>query len=309
MSGWFAVLNGVALSGGGDQCPITPSGCLTEPPDGLGAPEIRTEDVTFAQADGTEHFSDWYGPRIITLNNVTVCGPNTGCCSGKSSRSSVREIVQAWSRQCSDIGLVLWPDSPQPSGDRGTDGPFGFIGRPRVASVQWLGQGSDCASLTLRFDCVDQRIYLQKPNGSDGLQCLTMQTNTGGMCRSYPRCYPMCYSGGAVTGTAVTGIVDGDLCVPVSVTLDGPLVQPKITDISTGDYLQYMGSIQAGSSVTVDTKNGTAVNSNGTNVSGQLTGSVFMTLAPGSHIIRLDSYGEGDSGTAELCYRSAVLSA
>ena len=47
MTGWRVEWNGTVLSG--DDCPG--DACLLEPPDGLGVPELRTEDVTYVSSD------------------------------------------------------------------------------------------------------------------------------------------------------------------------------------------------------------------------------------------------------------------
>ena len=69
----------VSLSGGEEIDPYLPSeplGCLLVPPDGMGVPGLRTEDLVFTQRDGVNMYSDRYENRIVTLT-VSVC--NDGC--------------------------------------------------------------------------------------------------------------------------------------------------------------------------------------------------------------------------------------
>lgn len=104
MSEWRAVLNGVGIGSAvyGDLA------CLTLPPDGLGVPDLRTEDQTYPQRDGVEHFSDWYAARLVTL--TALLGGECGC-SG-DTRANARTIENAWRRQCDDVEMVLWSDCP-----------------------------------------------------------------------------------------------------------------------------------------------------------------------------------------------------
>jgi hypothetical protein len=104
--GWAVELEGVVLSGSWEPG----DGCLVLPPEGLGTPPVRTEDVTYPQRDGVEHFADWYEPRIITLE-ASVC-PGDDSCGGScpGARAHVRDIMQAWGRKCDDVELKIWTD-------------------------------------------------------------------------------------------------------------------------------------------------------------------------------------------------------
>lgn len=107
MSEWRAVLNGVGIGSAvyGDLA------CLTLSPDGLGVPDLRTEDQTYPQRDGVEHFSDWYAARLVTL--TALLGGECGC-SG-DTRANARAIENAWRRQCDDVEMVLWSDCTTPT--------------------------------------------------------------------------------------------------------------------------------------------------------------------------------------------------
>lgn len=113
--GWIAELNGVKVCGG--DCDDA-TACLLLPPDGLGATDsngLRTEDQSYPQRDGVDHFSDWYNPRLITLTALVADGSSCSCTG--SARQNARDLMNAWSRACDDDELVLIPpcqptDSP-----------------------------------------------------------------------------------------------------------------------------------------------------------------------------------------------------
>jgi len=102
--GWLVELEGVVLSGSSEPG----DGCLVAPPEGLGNPPIRTEDVIFPQRDGARHYADWYEPRIVTLEATVSSGDCGTDCPGV--REHVRNILQAWSRKCEDVELKVWTD-------------------------------------------------------------------------------------------------------------------------------------------------------------------------------------------------------
>lgn len=142
-------------------------GCLTKPPDGLGVPGLRVEDQSYPQRDGAAQFSDWYEPRIITLEDVSIAGDG---CADCTAREKAAALMRAWSRHCGQTEMVIWTDcEPGLSAeDRAITGPFGVVGRPRVAQLAWTGQGSDSATALLRFDSVDHRLYILDRAGTPG---------------------------------------------------------------------------------------------------------------------------------------------
>lgn len=179
--GWGVLLNGVAIT---ENCDVDASEFCPEgttlivgldgPPDGLGVPGRRVEDVEYPQRDGVEHFRDWYEPRIVTLQVTVTQDPDGDCGGCENVREAVRAISQAWSRACDDDELVIFTDC---DGDIDPDqesgyaselyGPFAMVGRARVASLEWV-RGHKAATLTLRFDGVDQLLYRLDECGEPG---------------------------------------------------------------------------------------------------------------------------------------------
>lgn len=189
--GWKVVLNGVVLAGYDDD---TASGFLTKPPDGLGLPPLRTNDLEISQVDGVAMYNDWYANRIVTLDKVSVSQP-PGCLSSytdgfgygdgpyggtpplygggdpgsatTTTRRRVRDISNAWARDCGETELVIFtPDHG--TDDRSLVGPFGCVGRARVAETTWLPGEASIAEMLLRFDSIDHRLYVLDADGTPG---------------------------------------------------------------------------------------------------------------------------------------------
>lgn len=223
---WRVKLDGVTLSGGpGDEVEGETEaavGYLTVPPAGLGMPELRTEDVTYLQRDGVRMFSDWYNSRQITLEGVSVC--DTGCRRCPGVRQRVAEIMSVWNRRCSNDELVIYTNchGTAEDGDRALVGPYGVPGRPRVAELTWDEAG--CATMTLRWDAPDHRMYVLDEDGTpgSGTQCVTLTTgSTSQACRSLPLCFTT-DSGTVSSHLANAGFEDGtdswDAYSPVTFT-------------------------------------------------------------------------------------------
>lgn len=307
--GWMVELDGVLLSGAID---IDGVGTLSSPPDGLGLPGLRTEDIEYFQRDGSEHFSDWYEPRILTMDEVTV--DEDDCEDCPSARARAREIMQAWKRRCDDVELVIFTDCNGQDEDRSLVGPFGMIGRPRVATISWLGQGTHIGQMLLRFDGVDHRLYILDEDGTPGSggSCVTVSPPINLFCRQYDRCYEpdgMCYDVDQSTpGSGPQDAeVDGTLCAYPTITLEGNLTNPRIENATTGQFIEYNGLVVAGSPVIIDTSNGTATE-NGSPRTDRLSGSTRFRLDVGTNTISIRSAGI-DDGEATICWRPAVESA
>lgn len=315
--GWAVELDGVVITGSDDPG----DGCLIAPPEGLGNPTIRTEDVTFPQRDGVRHFADWYEPRIITVQ-ASVCGGDTCGATCPGAREHVRNILKAWGRRCDDVELIVWTDcsdtvdcpdgdeSPGDVPDRSLVGPYGIVGRPRLATVEWLRGKSKCARLTLRFDARDHRMFILDCEGGPGTVCIRAEPNIEVMGRPYPRCYPMCYSceTSIDSGDAIADVV-GDECASPTICFNGQLTNPILENQTTGETVGYFGVIGATDlPVCIDTETGTATQGAASRTH-LITGNPQMRLVPGENILRLTSTEATDNGNVEVCFRPFTVSA
>lgn len=573
MGAWGVRLGNAYISGGSsDTTPsqwesgkclgdVTVVGCMTNPPQGLGIPGLRTEDIVFAQRDGTTHFNDWYESRIITIDKVMVCATNcqqqSDCCS---AREKLQKLLLEWRRSCCDIELVIYTDcnglytegtpilgqqlirrnlvrnpsfeedtqfwsipqdsfcrtydrcytedggttwcynnaidgaftatretvggwagdsyyrltcditpsmpgigftyappatfspevvagisytasaymrssAPQevvsqilwfdligtllgvttgtvanldgwtrvsvsgtapegavyahpqyatteinewvvggtldidaalfevgseireyfdgdtddetPTGvpnigekviinrwtgnenlsisiqssqtyeenlDRSLYGPVGIVGRPRVAEVNWVGQGSSCAEVLLRFDAADQKMYLLDECGTPGYQqCRTVTPGLIQTCRSYNLCY-------AGSGRCYTDTNTSSPVLPVTVPVRGtervfPLIvlypglsYPTIENMESGEYITFNGEV-LNEAIQIDTENGVAKGvSTGSSYTHLLGGSIFLSITPGDNQFRMFSNSSADTGNAAICWRDTIVS-
>lgn len=206
-----------------------------------------------------------------------------------------------------------------PGRDHGLDGPYGIVGRPRVAEVTWQNNGVPCATVLLRFDAVDHLMYVLDDCGTPGYSnCISLEPGSTILCRPAARCYTdeendfaYCYSASeqSISVVPTTINVEGTEDVSPTITLNGPLTYPRIEDIVSTKAISFQGTLEAGDApVVIYTNDGTAIQ-NGVSVSHLIGGDVDFSLEAGSHDLRMVTQSSDDSGDASICWRAAVISA
>lgn len=344
--GWGIGLNGVLTVDGCNDSqtvwddtgcfPMTVLDVLTETPDGLDLPGVRTEDVTYYQRDGVKHFSDWYEPRIVTIVGTlgpVVCECDAGDddeCVCLTVRQQLSELVQAWKRTCCDTELVIYP--PCPTSDDNLEriytGPFGIVGRPREFKYRWH-RGHQALDFVAAFHAVDQRLYVLDECGTPGYtSCVQIDPGTQLM--------SVCFEdgSGAYAGEQVMCFGGGGFCFPTPVTSDDsvpptevevggtervnpeivfypPFQNPYAENITTGEFVWLEQTAdESGSPVTVNTEDGTAFDAEGNSLTHLLRGSLFLGMDPGNYEVRYLTSGEFEEpGYATWCWRDTVVNA
>lgn len=196
--------------------------------------------------------------------------------------------------------------------DRSLYGPFGIVGRPRIAKAPWLDHREQVAEFILRFDATDQRMYVLDECGTPGFQkCRTITPGIESTCRSYELCYTgsgRCYSEASVEDSVppVTLPVLGTERVYPLIVLNPGLTNPRVENVATGEFIEYRGNVDS-EPIHIDTKEGTAFTESGDSVTHLLGGSIFLSVLPGNTDFRMFSQGPTDTGTADICWRDTVL--
>lgn len=198
--------------------------------------------------------------------------------------------------------------------DRSLYGPVGVVGRPRVAEVNWVGRGTTCAEVLLRFDGTDQNMYVLDECGTPGYQqCRTVTPGLVQTCRSYDRCYSgegRCYSNDSSFSLIlpVTLPVRGTERVFPLIVLYPGLSYPTVENMNSGEFVKFNDVVSV-EPIQIDTKNGIATGvDSGASYTHLLGGSIFMSMIPGDTQFRMYSNASDDSGYAAICWRDAVVS-
>lgn len=219
----------------------------------------------------------------------------------------------------SDETTATYVAGPAPADVRALTGPYGIVGRPRVAQYRWLSRSEQIADVLLRFDAVDHRAYVLDECGTPGYQqCIDVTPGTESLGVCWDENGQLCFGAAGICFTTVMPgsipaglgniLVGGTETVFPQITLYPSLSNPRIVNLNTGDSITYTGTV-VDYPVTIDTYNGTAFDSNGDSQTHRLGGNIFMSLEPGNHQLRL--FQTGDYGTevgyATMCWRDTVV--
>jgi hypothetical protein len=123
----------------------------------------------------------------------------------------------------------------------------------------------------------------------------------------YPFKYPIVY-GATTASVSVDANNIGDIPIyPVSINIHGPINVPKITNTTTGEYIEV--SVNLGSSsdelVMAYDKDTLSVELNGVSVLNQVTEtSTFFKIRPGSNIFQLSGSSTGSAAYATISFYS-----
>lgn len=161
------------------------------------------------------------------------------------------------------------------------------------------------AALTLQFECSDPRkyslgehnVFISMPADSeDGLD--------------YPLVYPLDY-GVAAPSSSMNVQNEGDAVSPMTLTINGPCVNPTVLNSTTGKILSFDITLTSTDDLIIDTRNGTVL-LNGTVdrlYTRTLTSSpiVGFNLNPGDNQITIYSDTWSSGSGVEIVYRDAYL--
>lgn len=159
------------------------------------------------------------------------------------------------------------------------------------------------AQVTLQFECGDPRKY----SLGEISQSISMPTPiVDGL--DYPLVYPLDY--GIAQQTADATIVnEGDAEAPIILNFSGPVVNPKLFNNTTGEYLGFGITLTSDDILTVNTRTGTVVINSGADrlYTRDLASSPIMSfnLAPGNNEFHMTAASWSTGAGVEIIYRSA----
>lgn len=130
-------------------------------------------------------------------------------------------------------------------------------------------------------------------------------TTTGASVHSFT--YPVVY-GASLLSVQQDAINGGDLPVyPIGMTVYGPITNPKITNVTTGEYLEFSDTtLSSGSnvlSIAYD-KDSISITLDGVNYLSKVTNaSTYFKLRPGANQLQLSGSSVGDGAYLNVSYR------
>lgn len=254
---------------------------------GFGTPELRTDDEERPQSHGTYLGEDYYGHRTVTI---------AGTGRGDTPAAAVANAVEL---------LRVWR-SPTPGGRRPLriklpGLPVLYLnGKPRRAAVNTSRLIGSKVPFTLEY-VADGPAWLSETETS---AALTLPDPSVG--RTYNRTYPMSY-GTTTSGTALL-VNAGNFPATPSVRFTGPVTDPRLENLDTGEWIQFNITLASGEYLDVDFVEHTAMlNGTASRYSTLAAGSSWFTLAPGNTSVRYIANAFYAGSTAKVTWRSAWL--
>jgi hypothetical protein len=251
------------------------------------APGVRTSDRNRARRHGQFAGSDFVSGRSLQATLVVSAKHPSDAWQALSQALVVGSDEIAWQAQYSGVagGRLVQLNARVRRLSLPIDYEYAYLGEAE-ADVEWWA--------------TDPRIYdatetsLSTPMASTAL--------TG---RGYPRSYPRGY-GGATTGGLLTAANDGEFPAPWQATIEGPVDNPRIENITTGRTVGFVGSLAAGETLELDSdKWSVLLNGTASRYSWLTPGSQWFDLAPGDNELRFA--GSSGSGSITFNYRSAWI--
>ena len=277
---WTFTYNGLTIGGDGSPYQITQLTGLHD------SPEIRTSDQTRARAHGLFAGTDLLGGRSL-MAEIEVVAPHPD------------ETV--WS----DFSQALVPGQ----GDElplvfQIPGVAGGIAVEVGARVRRLSLPVDRSyffghgSAAVEFVATDPRIYSQAATTQT-----VSQASVSGTGLVFPITFPLSF-GGAVSGGQFVANNAGEFAAPWTATISGPIVNPVLENVTTGQTVAFTGSLTTGETLVISSIDHSILfNGTASRYSWLVVGSSWWELVPGDNTVRLA--GTSGSGSVSFTYRSA----
>lgn len=263
------------------------------PLSGLESPEDRLDAYDRPGRHGQTVANALYGGRPISIQGSIRGSGATDAAKQADYRLQRQLFIQASSHQYDANGNPI----------------------PRILKL------TDLTGAQYRVSVIKQKLTMPDANPTMGTWMLDLRATdwriyaetlntisislpqSGGV--TFPIIFPITF--GSSSGGSSTVNNYGTVDSPPVITINGPVINPIISNDSTGEKIGLNLTLVSGDSVVIDTGNTTILQGNATNRMGyKNTGSTFWSLNPGDNAIRFsaDAY---DVGTAVIAYRSAFL--
>jgi hypothetical protein len=279
---WTLQFNGITLGGATNPYQISAITGLHE------NPEIRSSDVARARTHGQFAGIDYLGGRDIAAA-IEVRSPHPS-----------NNIWQAFSQalvagQTAEGLLVIQVPGLAAGATVQVNARVRRLALPMDRSYS-LGVGM----ANVEWHCTDPRIY------DNSLTSLSITQATGsGSGLTLPITFPITFGSGTSGGQA-TATNAGEFAAPWTATINGPVVNPRIENITAGLTLSFVGSLASGESLVVSSVDRSVLlNGTASRYSWLTSTSQWFDLAPGDSAIRFA--GTSGSGSMTFNFRSVWI--
>lgn len=263
--------------------PLTPGGYV------VGDTTYRTEDINEPYGNGVLFGRDYINPVTYTF---TLQIFEEGDTRWADAAEAIAAFRKAW-RTAVEVN--------RPGGVHVLYMYHGYqlvmvFGRPRGFAVNRAALRQGAGVVSVMFTAPDDRVF----NPAQGFAMNIVPPSTGGL--TAPLTAPLTTTG---TGAAREGTfqVGGDGDAPLSITFNGPVVNPAI-DFSNQFSVGLTTQLLEGQSVVIDAMSRTVLRNDGASLAGALTRNSpdlsALALPPGNHIAMFRGTSSSGLSTAEI---------
>lgn len=282
MIDWTFIYNGLTVGGSGNPYNLIKINGFHD------APDVRTADTERARAHGMFAGTDYLGGRSITAEiEVVAPHPDEADWSAFSRAFVPGDTAES----------TLKAQIPGVAG--GIEVQVGARVRRLALPIDrdyLFGHGS----AMVEFFCTDPRIY----SVAQTLVSID-QAAISGSGLTFPATFPLSF-GGAVSGGLGVATNAGEFSAPWVGTITGPVDNPRIENVATGQVLSFTGSLSAGQTLVISSLDRSVLLSGTASRYSWLNfGSSWFDLAPGTNTIRFA--GTAGTGNLQLTFRSVWI--
>lgn len=248
---------------------------------------MRSSDIARPLDHGMFKGNDFYADRVIPLH-LEIWGTDD-----TTFKTALTKALTAFTTQVIELPLV-------------TQLPiFGKVQsnvrvRRRSGVKQDLKYGLHVGDMVIEFVATDPRIYSNTLNSATS----NLQSPTGGI--TFPLTFDLVFGSSTSPITNVTN--NGTFETRPLVTITGPITNPNIENVTTGNILNLVGTIAAGDSLYVDFLNHTILlNNTASRYSWLQNPQNWWTLIPGTNQIRFSGTAGAGTPTINIQWRDAYV--
>lgn len=261
--------------------------------------QLRQQDLPVPFESGSSDFLTLLGEAAYIIQGVMYPGDEASYDNGLNMLRSVSSLELEQADILSNSGYVpyIW-------GDANNTQKQVFMKPLYCQLVETTRQGF-VQPFTIYAKIIDPTIY-----GATLKVASTGQANpsagAGGSAYSFK--YPVLYGSTLYTVSADANNLGSLPSYPVTITVIGPITNPRVTNVATGEYIEVDVTLSSGSDQLNITYSKTSqdINLNGINAASHvLASSTLFKIHPGTNTIQLSGSSVGTGAIASVSYRDS----
>lgn len=260
--------------------------------------QVRDLDIPIPFENGISDFETLIGKTMYVIDGTMYPGGESDSESGMAKLRKVTSLELNQDDILSDDGYVpyIWTEFSRNK--------LVFMKPLYIQLVESTRQGL-IQDFRIISKIKDPTIF-EEDQQQASTQPADFTTATGTAVYSFS--YPIIY-GASTSSVSADAINAGDLpAYPISINIHGPVNSPKITNSTTGEYIEVNVNLTttANELVIAYDKDSLTVEADGISVINQVTAaSTYWKLQPGSNVITLTGSSISDDAYATVSFRSA----